>query len=502
MTSKELYNSYERKKKQFHEYIDNVKQNSSWDIYTIINPTLIKNPYASEFPKNFFIKTTNKSNKSVSFIKYSISFYVKQIYSLLSYFIAFTIYKLFYRKSVKINNTLINVTLLTDDVISQNKYNENYFKSLYPILDNYNYKYTFMPRLYGVKNNPFKLIKLFKIINKDKRSFLFEYEFLTILDFFKLFTMIIKYPFKTLRLIEDEKSLQDELFNQSLIQDISNMNFDAFTKYLYGEKIAGINTLKYIYSWSEFQVTERSFNYGIKTNNKTIQIIACQFFLNYETYFNTYVDDIDFNMLSAPDEVLVNGKYYIRNINKVKYRAGVSLRYKAVFEFRGIKKESNILLLGSYIESDTKYMLESVKYFENVIFKNHPAVDINKFGVLPKNITVSNDNIYKLFENAKLAIGAASGTCVEAAASGVSVIIIASQDNLTSNPLVEHGKGKIWDIAFSKDEVNFLYNKLIDFRKNNPTEIEDIASWYRDNFFIEPNEENIVKVFKLNLKNK
>ena len=105
--------------------------------------------------------------------------------------------------------------------------------------------------------------------------------------------------------------------------------------------------------------------------------------------------------------------------------------------------------------------------------------------------------MYKLFKNTKLVIGTASGSSVEAVACGISVIIIASQNNLTANPLVEYGKGEIWDIAFSKDEVNFLYNKLIDFRKNNPTEIEDIASWYRDNFFIEPNEENIIKVFEL-----
>ena len=40
--------------------------------------------------------------------------------------------------------------------------------------------------------------------------------------------------------------------------------------------------------------------------------------------------------------------------------------------------------LEAYIESDTKYMLESVKDFDNILFKNHPAVDIKRFGELSK----------------------------------------------------------------------------------------------------------------------
>jgi len=142
-------------------------------------------------------------------------------------------------------------------------------------------------------------------------------------------------------------------------------------------------------------------------------------------------------------------------------------------------------------------MLESLKEFNHIIFKNHPAVNIDNFGDLPKSIEVSNDNIYELFKNSKLVIGTASGTCVEAVACGVSVIVMASQDKLTANPLVKYGKGKIWDIAFSKDDVEKLYNKLLKYRVEHTDEIKEIAFWYRDNFFVEPTEENIVEVFEL-----
>ncbi|HHB94447.1 MAG TPA: hypothetical protein ENK88_04810 [Campylobacterales bacterium] len=116
---------------------------------------------------------------------------------------------------------------------------------------------------------------------------------------------------------------------------------------------------------------------------------------------------------------------------------------------------------------------------------------------MSRDIKVVNNNIYKLFKNTAIVISTASGTAVEAVASGVSVIIIASQDNLTANPLVEKGRGEIWDIAFSKDDVEKLYNKLLKYRKENLEDIKEIALWYRDNFFVEPTEENIIKVFEL-----
>ena len=500
MNPKELEESYQNKKDIFHEYINKIKKNMRVDIYSIINTTLISNPYTSQFPKLFFSEKLNINKLLLLFIKSSFKFYIKQLYSFLSYLISFILYKVYYKKRININNMLINITLLTDDVISKKQYNENYFKSLYPILTKHDIKYTFVPRLYNIQKNPFKLIKLFKLINDDKRNFLLEYEFLTIADFLKLFIMILKYPFKTLRLIQKEHNITDEIFNQCLILDIANINFDSFSKYLFGQNISNINNIEKIYSWSEFQVTERSFNYGIRTNNTNIKIIACQFFLNYETYFNTYVEDIDYDQKTSPHTVLVNGKYYILDRKKVFYKEGVSLRYNDIFLFDKEINYKNIILLGSYIVKDTQNMLNNISSFKNILFKNHPAVNINRFGELNNNITIVQDNIYELFENASIVIGTASGTCVEAVACGISVIVIASQDNLTANPLVDYGKGEIWDIAFSKDDVQRLYNELIEYRLNNYIKIKQIASWYKNNFFTEPTDKNIIDLFELNLK--
>lgn len=498
MNPKQLHNSYQKTKDDFQHYIDNVKRNSPWDIYTIINPTLIKNPYASEFPKRFFLNDIRQVNSIILFIKNLFKFYLKNSYLLVSYLIAFVIYKLYYKKKrVSDIKIIIDVFGLVDNVNKNGEFNENYLTGIYKLFEKYNANYAILLRPYKVAKNPFKLRHFFKIINQDKRDFIFEYELLKLSDFFTLFGLILLYPFKTLRLLQKESNENDKIFNQSLLADIKYFSFDSLTRYALGKHLAKIDSIERIFSWSEFQVIERSFNYAIRKNSQKIELNALQFFLNYEVYFNSYVDDLDNDMLSAPHEVFVNGKYYIQDRKKIKYSIGVSLRYKDIFRFKRQENEEKILLLGSCIETDTKYMLDSVKGFDDVIFKNHPAVDINRLGELSKNIIVSNDNIYKLFESAKLVIGTASGTAVEAVTCGISTIIIASQDNLTANPLVEHGKGKIWDIAFQKEELKDTMNALLEFRKSNRHEINNISTWYKDSFFVEPTEERIIKVFKL-----
>ncbi|MDN5054594.1 hypothetical protein [Aliarcobacter butzleri] len=498
MNSKELERSYLEKKDIFHKFINNIKKNSPWDIYTIINPTLIKNPFSSDFPINFFRNEIKDTNLFFLFLRRISKYYLRIFYFFISYIFATILYKIFYKKKRKNNlKILIDIFALVDKNIKENKFNENYLSRIYEIFEEYKTEYTILLRPYNIWKNPFKLIKFFKIINQDKRDFVFEYEFVSIFDFIKLVYISIIYPFKTLRLLQKKDNKYNKLFNYSLIDDLKYINYESFTRYILGKNLSKIKSIEKIYSWSEFQVIERSFNYGIRKNNSNIELIGLQFYLNYETYFNTYCDDLDYEMQSSPHKMLVNGRYYILNRDLVEYNFGVSLRYKDIFSFNGIKEDKNILLLGSYLENDTKYMLENIRNFESVIFKNHPAVDIKRFGNISKNITVSNESIYKLFENAKIVIGTASGTAVEAVSCGISVVIIASKDNLTANPLIEVGKGKIWDIVYDIKDLEIVINNLLEYRTENKTEIKNISKWYKDNFFVEPTKENITKVFEI-----
>ena len=499
MNSKELYIAYQVRKEKFHAYIDKIKQSAPINFYTIVNPALVKNPYISQFPKDFFTQTMGHQRNVIGFLKNVIVFYSKNIYLLISYGIAFMLFKIFYhkkREEIQLE-TVIDVFLLVDKINSNGIFQENYFGELYNYFEKYNRPYSILPRLYNIGKNPFKLISFFKIINHDRRNFLFEFEFFRWKNFMEMFIMVLCYPWMTLKLFQTEKTLEDTIFNQSLISEIKVFNFQSLTRYILGKNIAKLKNVKQIYSWSEFQVVERSFNYAIRRQNDTIRLIACQFYLNYETYFNAYIDDLDYTLKTSPHEVFVNGSYYILQRKNIKHTVGVSLRYQKLFEFKGIIHAHDVILLGSYIEEETKHMLQSIEQFKNVFLKNHPAVDIKRLGSIPSHVRVVTADIYTLFEYAKVVIGSASGSLVEAVACGVSVVVLASKDNLTANPLVAYGQGKIWDIAFSKEEVFEVYDKLLYYRNKNSEEIKKIALWYKENFFVEPSEENIIRVFGL-----
>ncbi len=500
MNSKKLNAIFNIRKKDFDKYINDIKINIKPDIFTIINTTLISNPGNTNFPKYFFLKKYIYKNIYIYFVNITIRFYIVQTLYFFAYLLSYILYKKFYGNNSidKHASIAIDVTFLTDNIIKENRYQDPYFVGLYDVLHKYKLPYFFLPRLLGVNKNPFKLIKLFKIFNAMKTPIMFEYELLSLKDFIDLYFLILRYPFKTLRLVQTKKSAENRLFNNELIIDLQHISFETFSRYLYGKNIARNPFLKKIFSWSEFQSIERSFNYGIRKHNDTIKLYGCQFFLNYPSYFNSYVDDTDFEHLSAFHYVLVNGKYFLSEKKLVQYKLGVSLRYQNIFSYEQNQTGSNIILLGSYLETDTKYMLNCMSSFNNVLFKNHPAVNITNLYPIPQHIQIVDKSIYTLFKDANIVISTASGTLIEAVSCGISVILIASQDNFTHNPLANYGKEKIWGIAFTQNDIKVLYNKLLTYRDNNLNEILEIALWYKKNFFVEPNEQNIIKAFALN----
>lgn len=498
MKLENIDNFFLSNKHLLQDYIFKIKKKVRWNIYSIINPTLVNNPYASNLPFNFFLRYLSKKNKFLLTLRNIFYFYIKNFYLLISYFVIFMLYKIFFKKkNNKSPEIIFDIFSLVDKVNIEKKFNDNYLPGLYKVFEKYNKKYSILIRPYSTNKNPFNFISFFKTLNEDERDLIFEYDFFNFFDFIRLFFMILKYPLSLFYLIQSEKNDLDRIFNISLIQDLRYFSLVGFTRFILGEKLSKVKTIRKIYSWSEFQVIERGFNYGIRKNCNHIEIIGLQLWLVYSTHFHAYVDDIDYTMLSSPHKILVNGKYYLLNRHKVTYALGVSLRYNKLFQFNRVINPRNIILLGSYKERETKFMIKIVKDFSNVIFKNHPAVDLKKLGKFSDNIKLSNLDLYQLFLYSKLVITTASGTALEAVACGIPTIIVARKDTLTANPLTKKGKGKIWEIIYDEEQIFETYKSLTDFNINNYKENLEIAKWYKNNFFINPTEKNIIGVFGL-----
>ena len=89
-------------------------------------------------------------------------YYIKNIYLFISYFIAFLLLKLYFKKQVK-NDTkvIIDIFGLVDNTNKSGKFDENYLKGVYEVFEKCDIKYTILLRPYGVSKNPFKLKQFF-----------------------------------------------------------------------------------------------------------------------------------------------------------------------------------------------------------------------------------------------------------------------------------------------------------------------------------------------------
>ena len=486
-------------------YLDRIKKYAYKDIAHIENQVLNKNPYTSKFILNSLAGKQPIKPSKFFLCKQIFIYYAKNFAIFFLYLVCYILFNLFGRKN-KINYRkdvyLIDIYFIVDKIIKDGSFNDSYFIGLYKALRNNNKEYVFLPRLYGIDKNPLKFFKLLKILNQDKKNlYLFEYELLNLLDIFRILVFILKYPIKQFELLQKKNSSLDKNFNFELFNCLPNTTFQAYARYLVGKKLSKIfsgNVI--IISWQEFQNIEKAFNRAIRESNKKIMIYGCEFVIKMEGYLSLHITDMDVDLLVTPHKTLMNGKYNYSDSTMHNFQYGVSLRYKNIFNYSYSNNgdESPLVLLG-YDIKESQNLLQTFRHIESLKIKLHPTTNEHQFNFYNKsNWDVTYDNLYNLFKKTNIVfVPTMSGTALESVACGISVIIIASNDILVVNPLVDYGKGKIWDIVYIEEEFMEKVNILLEYRKNNPEEINLISNWYRDNFFIEPTEINISKAFEL-----
>lgn len=332
-----------------------------------------------------------------------------------------------------------------------------------------------------------------------EEKIILEFDLLKVQDFLGMMALIICYPFATLSFLQGETTKENRLFNACLIEDIKNVEFESIKRYFVAKRIASQKSLKTVITWFENQSIERAFNFGLREAGFCGKIVGCQFFLNYSSYLNAYPSDLDRIQNTAPDVVLVNGKTYLRNLNKIKYEIGVALRYQNIFSFPlnlKVFENQGVVLLASYIMDDTKAMIKfATKLNTKIVFKVHPTQRPEMFlNEVNTNFSFAEKNLYGLFAGSSIFISTASGSAVEAVACGKSVIIIGSRDNLIACPLIDYGRGEIWDIVFDEEEMIMVFERIQNFRIQNKVRLLEIAKWYRANFF-EENSPDFIKKF-------
>lgn len=508
------------------EFLSAINQTAYKDIYLLSNEVLSKNPLTNKFLSRFLQEEDPQPTNRLYIFSKLLQYYFKSIVHFIVYllnFIVFYVSGLRYPMNyTRKEFTLIDTFFLIDKIDKAGTYEDEYFVGLSEVLNKLNKHYAYLPVFCSTKN-PLKLLRVLKLIKKEEIPIITEYQILSISDVLLIFLFILIYPFKVFKLIKAldsnyAKCIGDgdvavsardiSLLKNELIDNLPHVIFHRFSRYLQGRKIAQLpyDKIKLI-SWFENQAIDKNLYKGLRKAESKIKIYGIQSFIVPRIILNILVDENEDRFGVVPDKVIVNGPYYIPISTNIDFKVGPSFRYRKIFSTTIDKKEkSNILVLLSYVVNDTKNILSLLNKInlpaQNVIIKPHPVVTAEIFrSLIPKSSQIVNNDLYELFKTSKIVIGAASGSLLEAASMGIPVISVKNMSGIDYNPLPEYGRGLIWDEVASTFEletaITIFENALKDKIKN--SEIDKVAKKYREMFFCEPTEENIIRSLDLNI---
>ncbi len=485
-----------------NEFIKNINKQilgTKDDIYYIANNTLTRNPFASKILSNEET-TPNLSNKLK--IKFLIRYFLKAFSVFFVYLVKFIIYKSIKKKTTLNYKILIDTYFLVDKIDKTKSFKDSYFLGLDDLLQKDQFAYL-VKSFYGSVLNIKKFLNVVKVINQSDKNIISEFDIIGFGDLLKAFCFILIYPFKIIRVYKHFKG-DNLVFDYSLIESLNGSDFLSYIRYLLGKKINKQNNIEKIISWCEYQNIDKSFYKGVNESGKNQTIYGCQFLVTYDSWLNFFIPKEEERFNLCPDILLTNGKFYLEHI-EIEKRLGVSLRYSHLFNENNNQGNSNdkTLVLGSFIFEETLNLIEMVKKLQmddKIILRLHPTQSFDMYkNKIPESWILSDkESLDEAMSKSNIVItNGGTGTSLETVCKGKSTLIVGNSNNFNSLPLINKGQGEIWDLAFNKNEVIIKYNDLLKYRNNNKDKIDELSSWYKENFFINPSKKKILEIFDL-----
>jgi len=497
---------------ELNQFFGKLQQNAYKETYLLSHPVLSRNPFTNRmFKRCLFDEWSSKPFSKKRLIKnlfryYKNSFIIFSRY--LSNVISFRLarYK-FDRSTLNQNRALyvVDIFVLVERALKSMKFEDLYFNGLYEILEKYGQQFVILPTFIGNISNP-KLKGIIDILKKHPSHFLTEFELLLPLDYFRILHFILFYPIKNLVFtFQLKKGKLENIFLDETISTLPHNQFDNFVRYLVGARLAKVNKNIRLISWYENQVIDKNLYRGLRDGGIKSRIYGNQTFIYCPTQMNYKPIMSEKQKGLVPDVILLNGPYYFDMVKdlELEVRLGPSLRYNGIFniDINWDKKRHTLILLSYYLQEcfDILEMIKVMK--EPMLIKPHPTHTDNflhQFSrSIPDKCQFTDKETYNLIEESNLVLSSGSGTPVEAAAMGTSVIIVANQSSFTTNPMPELGQGEIWEIVFDQKDLKATVERLINYRNNHIDRIKSIAKEIKASFFTQPTEANIVQAFDL-----
>lgn len=348
----------------------------------------------------------------------------------------------------------------------------------------------------------------FKALRQDKTQFLLIEDQMGLYDYLYALFFPFSQKLNKVVIIVGEINIFP-LFSQ-LSRHNKSIQTIAFARYLFFKKLAQ-NKIKpkSIINWFEGQVIDKAWQLGANTFFQGVPKISYQIAANHEFYLSYYPTDFEYENGVLADKMYVSGKGFLDLMKvfsqKIRVEVAPAFRYAHLYSVRQIFPKNNpfqILVGLSFLLSDCWDILDILQDFDdentNILLKNHPALTEkhlkNSYQGTWKNWQFVEGNFGELLEKSHLLISTNSSVCLESLALGIPVIIIGSRSGLTQNPIPPTISKKIWDIAYTSEQLAEAINRFFNYSEQEKAELEQIAQEVRENYF-EPVTEEGTRAF-------
>ena len=498
---------------EIDEYLSKVIASAYRDTSLICSPAVSRNPFSSPF----LLHAARQSQAPASGIgrwtiarKLAVYFarsFVHLLFLGLCY-LTFTLSKLRYRrKDVNKDEDLIVVDTYTivEKIYQHGQFEDAFFGSLHDILAVRGRRSTVLCFLeaYNPRNLRQRLAA-YNILARDGRNFLTEFELLGMRQWFALLRFVVVYPFATLRLARKSFGRFDQLFRRELIDTLDRPQLLNYIRYLVGRRLGTLTDRKLkVIAWCENQVIDKLLFRGIRDSGCEATIYGCQFFTKPFLWRNLYPLEEEAARGVLPDVILVSGKHYLEN-SDINTQLGVSPRYNYLFDIhldeKSVADRRGLAVLLPYDMVHSRTIIAGVAEYgptDPVHLKLHPNHELLQPFDYPETWKQTEDHLSAVCADSRIVITAGSGTALEAAVMGCSVIIVGKDAGLTFHPMPACGKGKLWDLVFDPEDLAGAADRLGSYRQEHPDEIVAMAGELRDMFFTEATEERFIRLFDL-----
>lgn len=491
-------------------YIQQITATAYSDVSLVAAEVLGRNPHTTKFFHHVLFREYVRPSRWRVFLKI-LRYYARIGLTLPLYFSAYLVYRLSWGKRrfdfvdttrpLYVIDTFVFIHLLQ----REGKHREICFPHLYEVLEKYDKQFLILPKFLG-RLHLFNVRPVMKILCDSKRNFVTEYDLLTFSDLIEIACRAVLYPFSIRRLFKTLPP-QPQLYEIMRAEILDTLHFDSMytlTRYFVGRRLGALTSGQMILiNWFENQVIDKILFRGLRETKPDVCIYGAQSFIDYPPYLCARVAEADKLYGMTPDIVLTNGPVYLREHAPVSQRVGVSFRNRDIF-FQAINWEAKkgIAIFLPYHRQLSNEIIDlcmqsSLLCEQSLVVTVHPASLPAHFPKLPSSWSYTKQNRFEVLQMTAVIASSESSTIVEATALGTSVVIVASQSSFTCNPMLEAGRGEIWDIAFDVDELEKTYRQLLAYRQKYPQRVLELAKFYKEQCFVEPSEENIVKAFDL-----